>query len=175
MQFFLSRMTIAAALSQAALVLISCSNPPKADTDTERLKRLFGRSVEVREMAFSAPRPHSVVAAWTAGDPSDPEGYALRVRGQARSGSFRALVVVDKHFTIKSTEVETYQGDRGGGIRRSSFERQFRGKTPDSPLQLGEDIDAVTGATLSSRSLTDTVRQSIRWLSAHSQSAGTEK
>ena len=41
------------------------------------------------------------------------------------------------------------------------FKAQFIGKTPDDAVAVRDDIDAVTGATISSRALTKGVRQAL--------------
>ena len=46
-----------------------------------------------------------------------------------------------------------YREPRGDEVRDPRFRKQFEGKTAQDPLRLGRDIDAVSGATVSSASL----------------------
>ena len=55
-----------------------------------------------------------------------------------------------------------YSAQRGEEVCSPSFAQQFEGKTPDAPIRVGKDIDAVTGATISSRAMADGVRRIVR-------------
>ena len=149
------------------LSMISACTAPEAVR--EKLASAFPRDGKVAALELPAKRPEQVVAAWVVGEPPEPAGYGLRVRGRSRSGSFTALLALDADCTIRHAEVERYLGERGGEIRRESFENQFEDKAPGAALRVGEDIDAVTGATISSRAMTDAVRQSIRWLHTYAR------
>ena len=50
----------------------------------------------------------------------------------------------------------------GGKVKDESFIRQFVGKTP--PLELGKDIDGISGATVSSQAVVDAVNQAAEFL-----------
>jgi electron transport complex protein RnfG len=50
----------------------------------------------------------------------------------------------------------------GSHVREKAFMEQFVGKTP--PLSLGEDIDAVSGATLSSEAAVRAVNDAAAFL-----------
>lgn len=52
----------------------------------------------------------------------------------------------------------------GSGVREEAFTSQFIGKTP--PLTLNQDIDAVSGATLSSQAAVDAVNEAYSFLKA---------
>ena len=52
----------------------------------------------------------------------------------------------------------------GSGVREEAFTSQFIGKTP--PLTLNQDIDAVSGATLSSQAAVDAVNEAYAFLKA---------
>lgn len=50
----------------------------------------------------------------------------------------------------------------GSGVREEAFTSQFIGKTP--PLTLNQDIDAISGATLSSQAVVDAVNEAFAFL-----------
>ena len=50
----------------------------------------------------------------------------------------------------------------GTGVREEAFTSQFIGKTP--PLTLNQDVDAVSGATLSSQAVVDAVNEAFAFL-----------
>jgi Na+-translocating ferredoxin:NAD+ oxidoreductase RnfG subunit len=51
-------------------------------------------------------------------------------------------------------------------VAYDSWRKQFRGKTADAPLQVGKDIRNISGATISSNSVTRGVKQALAELSA---------
>jgi electron transport complex protein RnfG len=52
-----------------------------------------------------------------------------------------------------------YREPRGDEVRDARFRKQFEGKTAQDPLRLDRDIDAVSGATISSASTAVAVRR----------------
>lgn len=91
-------------------------------------------------------------------------GYIVDRQVVSRSGPFQIRIVVDREFRVVNARVLEYPGRRGGQVRQPSFTRQFQGKGLGDPIRLGEDIDAVTGATISSRVMTNGVRRTLRRL-----------
>ncbi len=61
--------------------------------------------------------------------------------------------------TVRGVEILDYREAYGGEVRMSSWRAQFRGKTVLSPLSPGRDIRTISGATLSSRHVTEGVRR----------------
>ncbi len=70
--------------------------------------------------------------------------YAI---GLTRDGAVRGLEIMD------------YRESYGGQVRDPKWRAQFIGKTKAAPLILDRDIKNISGATLSSRHLTDGVRR----------------
>jgi Na+-translocating ferredoxin:NAD+ oxidoreductase RnfG subunit len=62
---------------------------------------------------------------------------------------------------VKRVEVLEYRETYGGEIRNPAWRQQFVGKRFGSQLQLGKDIKNISGATLSSRHVTDGVRRLV--------------
>lgn len=89
-------------------------------------------------------------------------GYIVDEQVVSRSGPFSIRVVMDRTFCVLHAKVLSYTGDRGRAVRKRMFTRQFEGKGPDDPIRLGTDIDAISGATLSSASMSGGVRRAIR-------------
>jgi hypothetical protein len=54
---------------------------------------------------------------------------------------------------VERVEIMVYREPRGDEVRDTRFRKQFEGKTAQDPLRLNHDIDAVSGATVSSASL----------------------
>lgn len=91
--------------------------------------------------------------------------------GDRRAGWFMVDRVMGKHEfityalalapdgTVRGIEVLEYRETYGGEIRNPNWRRQFVGKRPGSQLQLDKDIKNISGATLSSRHVTEGVRR----------------
>ena len=91
--------------------------------------------------------------------------------GNGRAGWFIVDRVLGKHEmityavaltsdgSVKRIEILEYRETYGGEIRNPAWRQQFVGKRLGSALQLGKDIRNISGATLSSRHMTDGVRR----------------
>lgn len=91
--------------------------------------------------------------------------------GDARAGWLIVDRVLGKHEMItyavalspdgvvRRVEVLEYRETYGGEIRNLAWRQQFVGKRFGSAVQLGQDIRNISGATLSSRHVTDGVRR----------------
>jgi Na+-translocating ferredoxin:NAD+ oxidoreductase RnfG subunit len=60
---------------------------------------------------------------------------------------------------VKQIEILDYRETYGYQVRDEPWRQQFVGKTAASPLNLDQDIRNISGATLSSRHITDGVRR----------------
>ena len=60
---------------------------------------------------------------------------------------------------VKRVEILEYRETYGGEIRNPAWRQQFVGKRFGSTLQLGKDIKNISGATLSSRHVSDGIRR----------------
>ncbi len=60
---------------------------------------------------------------------------------------------------VKQLEVLEYRESYGGQVRETGWRAQFTGKTAADPVRLGADIRNISGATLSSKNLTNGVRR----------------
>jgi len=61
--------------------------------------------------------------------------------------------------SVRQLEILDYREAYGFEIRNERWRRQFVGKTASDPVALDKDIRNISGATLSSRHLTDGVRR----------------
>lgn len=59
-------------------------------------------------------------------------------------------VGINPNGTVKQIEIMDYRELYGFEVRDASWRAQFVGKSASSPLQLGQDIKNISGATLSS-------------------------
>jgi hypothetical protein len=94
-----------------------------------------------------------------------------RIWRAADGGWFVVDEVVGKHETItyavgiaadggvRRVEVLEYRETYGYEVAEEAWLKQFVGKTADAPLKLNQDIRNISGATLSSKHLTDGVKR----------------
>ena len=107
-------------------------------------------------------------------------GQKQLLRGQEvwrafKSGTLQGYFIVDyvigKHLvidyaialsstgTVKQIEILNYRESYGGEIRNPDWRKQFVAKTPQSRFAINEGINNISGATLSSRHVTEGIRR----------------
>jgi hypothetical protein len=129
-----------------------------SDGELAELGQLLGRKIEVKrypylEVSAAEPRPQ--------GQPGRPQGdiFLLDVIGQSLPITFAVGVKADG--TVQDVQVMVYRETHGNEIRERRFRAQFSGKTLQQPLQVGKDVDAISGATISSHSAAYAVRKGL--------------
>jgi len=86
-------------------------------------------------------------------------GFAFEDIVIGKWGPIHYLIGLDSQGTILDVIILDYQEIRGRPIAKSRFLRQYKHKTVGDPVILRKDIDGITGATISSRSLTNGIRK----------------
>jgi Na+-translocating ferredoxin:NAD+ oxidoreductase RnfG subunit len=81
------------------------------------------------------------------------------VKGKDQPITF--LVAVDGHDALKDIDVLVYREPYGGEVAYEPWRKQFRGKTATAPLMVGKDIKNISGATISSHSVTLGIRRAL--------------
>ena len=69
------------------------------------------------------------------------------------------LVIFEPDGTIKHSAVVKYREPYGGGVKTDEWNSQFRGKDSSSGYKIGEDISAISGATISVNSVTRGIKK----------------
>ncbi len=92
-------------------------------------------------------------------------GYAFTAKGKGYGGDINIIVGIDKDFIIKSIDIisNTETPGLGTKITESSFKDQFKGLSLNdiNLSKNGGKIDAITGATISSKAVVDAVRNEL--------------
>ena len=78
------------------------------------------------------------------------------VKGKSRPITY--AVLFDRNGGIVALEILTYRESHGGEVRSEAFRRQFEGKRPGDAIAVGRDIRNISGATISSRAVTNGAR-----------------
>jgi Na+-translocating ferredoxin:NAD+ oxidoreductase RnfG subunit len=66
---------------------------------------------------------------------------------------------IDETGAVKDIEILDYRESYGDQVRGSAWRAQFKGKRSGAQLKLGADVKNISGATLSSKHVTDGVRR----------------
>lgn len=72
-------------------------------------------------------------------------------------------VALNAKGIVKQIEILEYDETYGSQVRDETWRKQFVGKTITSPLALNKDIKNISGATLSSKHITDGVKRILQF------------
>ncbi|MDO9693363.1 MAG: FMN-binding protein [Candidatus Latescibacteria bacterium] len=115
---------------------------------------------------FGAPQPPGEVVFHRARRDGRDLGWAVTTDEIGLHEPITMLVSVTAGREVGPVRVLVFRESRGGEVRRKRFLAQFLGKTRADPLRLTRDIDAVTGATYSSRAVTAGVKRVLALVDA---------
>jgi Na+-translocating ferredoxin:NAD+ oxidoreductase RnfG subunit len=93
-------------------------------------------------------------------------GFAQVRNVKGKDQPITYLVAIDSANALKDVDVLVYREPQGGEVAYEAWRKQFRGKTTAAPLEVGKDIRNVSGATISSHSVTLGVRKTLADLTA---------
>ena len=91
-------------------------------------------------------------------------GYAYRGKAPSKTDEFDYLVLFDKELIVLKTKVLAYREDYGSEIGSKRWLKQFVGKTHHDNLRYAHNIAAISGATISVRSMTHAMNNLLRSL-----------
>jgi hypothetical protein len=159
-----SRAAIALVLLTRALPATAQAAPP--DKVAESIGRIYGPGVMVDTLRVDS------ISVLRVSRGSTLLGFAevRNVKGKERPITY--LVAVDSSGATRDIDILVYREPQGGEVANEAWRRQFRGKTAADPLQVGKDIRNISGATISSNSVTRGVRLALAQLAAW-RAAGT--
>lgn len=128
--------------------------------DAERVTFVEVSGADVtRATGEPAARDKYVVFVATTGGRID--GYAVIDDEKGQHQPITFAVKLDAEGRVTRTEIMVYREGYGDEIRESRFRKQYVGKGPKDALRFGDDVVAISGATISSRSMTTAVRRSV--------------
>ena len=109
---------------------------------------------------LDVPEESAVTAAYRAGD----RGYVVRVAPNGFGGAIDMMVGVDVSGAVTGVAIvsQSETASLGANCTREDFRAQFTGKTGTlSVSKDGGEIDALTGATITSRAVTSGVNTAL--------------
>jgi Na+-translocating ferredoxin:NAD+ oxidoreductase RnfG subunit len=143
---------------------------------TESLKTYFGDSVEVVSHVFRFSEKEKLKLQQFQKSKTNIDtinllictsagirlGYGVVDNVKGKSQPITYLTVIDTSGDVVDVNVLVYRESHGGEVQNESFRRQFRGMNAKSKIEIGRDIKSISGATISSRSVTGGVNNIIR-------------
>jgi uncharacterized protein with FMN-binding domain len=89
-------------------------------------------------------------------------GYFIVDRVVGKHEYITVAVGINANGTVKQIEIMEYNESYGYEVRDAAWRAQFVGKNAGSALQLNVDIKNISGATLSSKHITDGVKRLLQ-------------
>ena len=123
-----------------------------SDDDLAAIGKALGRKIEAKSYPYLDVRDEHGASIGVI--------FLLDVIGQSQPITFAVGIAADG--TLRDLQVMVYRESHGDEIQDRRFRRQFAGKRTRDPIALGKDIDAISGATISSRSATFAARKGLR-------------
>ncbi len=93
------------------------------------------------------------------------ESYIFISKGFGKMNEFDYMIVFNQDLSILKVKVLVYREDQGGEIGSNRWLKQFSGKKDPKKMKFGHDIQNISGATMSARSLTEDVKRVVRRMS----------
>ena len=89
-------------------------------------------------------------------------GYAYLGKAPSKKKEFDYVVMLDNDLIIKKSKVLIYRENYGQQIGTQRWLRQFIGMSPASEVNYGENVAAISGATISASSMTRAVNRVLK-------------
>jgi len=89
-------------------------------------------------------------------------GYAYLGTAPSKKKEFEYVVLFDKNFIIKKSKVLIYRENYGLQIGTQRWLKQFIGMSPKDEIVYGENIAAISGATISASSMARAVNKVLQ-------------
>lgn len=97
---------------------------------------------------------------------SENQKYVVFSRTKGRLDYFDYLAVLSDKLKIEKVRIVEYRSEYGGAVASKKWLEQFEGYSSGT-LKYGTDISAVSGATLSARSITEDIPKVVSALKLH--------
>jgi Na+-translocating ferredoxin:NAD+ oxidoreductase RnfG subunit len=78
---------------------------------------------------------------------------------EGKEGPMQIGVCLDGTGVVTAVRVLEFEEERGKPVKELKFLKQFQGKKATAAFRVGKDVDAVSGATRSSESVSEAVRK----------------
>ncbi|HUM06042.1 MAG TPA: FMN-binding protein [Terriglobales bacterium] len=146
-------------LTEEQAVKIAIPNAVSVDVETKQLTPAQRDSLQrASRLRFPEPQYRFFVGRNKDGSVA---GYALIMNEVGKEEFITFIVGITPKRETGEVVVMEYRETRGGEVREKRFLRQFRGKKTTDPIQVNNDIENYTGATLSSHAIAAGVKKAL--------------
>ena len=123
-------------------------------------------------LGYRPDKPSYVVFVARTGDHID--GYAVVDEQMGQHQPITFGVKLDPEGAVERLEVMVYREGYGDEIREGRFRRQFDGMGASDAIRYGEDVVAISGATISSKAMAVGVRRAVALVKAARAAAAAD-
>lgn len=95
-------------------------------------------------------------------DDENQIGYFYYGNAWSKVDTFDYLVIFDNELIIKKIKILAYREDYGGEIGSKRWLKQFNDLSKEDTVVYGKDIKAISGATISARSMTIAINELLQ-------------
>lgn len=89
-------------------------------------------------------------------------GYYYFGQAFGKADYFDFIVIFDKNLIVSKVKVLVYREDHGGEVGSKRWLNQFSGKSKADNLIYQKDIAAISGATISAKSMTNEINKLLK-------------
>jgi len=86
------------------------------------------------------------------------KGYLFLDTQRSKFDTFDYMVILNKDLSIKKVDILVYREAYGSEICSKVFLKQFHDKTYQSKIKIGDDIQGISGATISCRAAANGIK-----------------
>jgi Na+-translocating ferredoxin:NAD+ oxidoreductase RnfG subunit len=134
---------------------------PLAETFVRQVIRLSDEQMKKLSEESGQKISSRFVTVYIAKNDDESLGYGFIGYTKGKSSFIKYFVAITPDGKIHSIEIMSYRGEKGSEVRHEIFKKQFVGKSLDGNIKVGADINAMTGATISSQAVTNSVRNTV--------------
>ena len=129
----------------------------------KQLEQLWGKELQLENTEYSETvklllHKNGAESVFVVKDANQSVGYVVLAKARSKFEDFDFVIYYDQNKVIKAVRVLQYREDYGGEIASKRWLKQFDGKTAQSPIKIDDDIQGISGATISYLAITSSVR-----------------
>lgn len=143
---------------------LSLPNSVQKKVDKELANLWPESSIVLLEDEYSSERRKSalvigITSIYKLYEEDELKGYMVYLKVPSKFDYFDLGIFYDLDLKIKSMKVLVYREDHGGEVGSRRWLKQFTGLGADDPMKLNEDIQGISGATISCEAATIGARE----------------
>ena len=134
---------------------------PQAERFESRALSLSAEQLQAVESRYGIKARTARWRVWQASAGGKPLGWVVVDDVVGKFELITYAVAVGADGAVQQVEILSYRESHGAEVRLPAWRKQFAGKTASAPLHVGQDINNISGATLSCGHVTDGVKRIV--------------